>query len=245
MSLPLATTQFTPWQLTDKRIWLKAGAIAGLADGAGVDTWSDRSGQGNDVSQATAGYQPLFKTNIVNGKPVVRFDGVDDLLSRADPPTLKFGTGDFSAMLVAIAGANTAAYPIVAAKEDEADPRSGYMLYLTSTEAYAARAAILSGGTEAMTPLSTTLAAWSIVVVVKTATKLEMWINGANYVFVAHSLGSLDKVTPFDIGNHAGAAGRAFAGDIAEILVCGGAWSAAVRQKLDRYAGREYAITVP
>src|SRR5262249_28096178 len=35
----------------------------------------------NNADQISAGAKPTFKTNIVGGKPVVRFDGVDDFFS--------------------------------------------------------------------------------------------------------------------------------------------------------------------
>lgn len=62
-------------------LWLRADSIAGLADGAAVATWNDDSGNANHASQATAGNRPLYKTNIRNGLPAVRFDGVNDYLT--------------------------------------------------------------------------------------------------------------------------------------------------------------------
>jgi hypothetical protein len=49
-------------------------------DGDQVVMWRDQADDGNDASQATATEQPLFKTGIINGLPVVRFDGVDNNL---------------------------------------------------------------------------------------------------------------------------------------------------------------------
>lgn len=54
------------------RLWLRADSLA-LSDGAQIATWSDESGTGNDLSQATAGQRPIFKTNRVNGWPVASF----------------------------------------------------------------------------------------------------------------------------------------------------------------------------
>ncbi len=45
--------------------------------------WADASGQGNDATQATAALRPTYRTNMLNGKPVVRFDGADDYLRTA------------------------------------------------------------------------------------------------------------------------------------------------------------------
>ncbi len=67
-----ATVPIIPSDLAGLKLWLKADALA-LADGAAVATWPDSSGLGNDVTQVTAGARPIFKTGIVNGKPVVRW----------------------------------------------------------------------------------------------------------------------------------------------------------------------------
>lgn len=53
-----------------------------LSDGASVGTWADTSGNSNDLTQATAGFKPLFRlTGGPNTRPAVQFDGTDDTLS--------------------------------------------------------------------------------------------------------------------------------------------------------------------
>ena len=59
---------------TSNVLWLEADAITTLADGADVATWADGSGNANDVSQPTTSLTPIFKTGIINGLPVVRFN---------------------------------------------------------------------------------------------------------------------------------------------------------------------------
>lgn len=70
--------------------WFRGDAITGLADTNPVSSWIDSSGNGNHAVQATGLDQPLYRTNIVNGLPVVRFDGVSDFLespySASDDP---------------------------------------------------------------------------------------------------------------------------------------------------------------
>lgn len=51
-----------------------------LNDGDSVSTWGDETGNGYDL---TAGTAPIYKTSVINGNPVVRFDGVDDFLDVA------------------------------------------------------------------------------------------------------------------------------------------------------------------
>ncbi|MEM9329231.1 MAG: Calx-beta domain-containing protein, partial [Bacteroidota bacterium] len=66
-------------------LWLDAADITGVADGAVLDTWPDESGNGNDV---TRGNNPNYETNVVNGRPVVRFDNNNERFTRT-------GMGDF------------------------------------------------------------------------------------------------------------------------------------------------------
>jgi hypothetical protein len=78
-TLPVtAVNAIQPDAITDLEMWLDADAITGLVNNDPVATWADQSGNANDATQATAGARPVYKTNIVNGLPVVRFDATDD-----------------------------------------------------------------------------------------------------------------------------------------------------------------------
>ncbi len=65
------------------QVWLKADSITGLSDDEAVTTWTDSSSVSNNVTQSTADKKPLYKTNIINSQPVVRFDGTNDTLTGA------------------------------------------------------------------------------------------------------------------------------------------------------------------
>jgi hypothetical protein len=69
---------WTPRSIASLQLWLDASQITGLNDGDAVTTWADLSGNGNDATQATGSKKPTYQTNELNGRPVVRFDGVDD-----------------------------------------------------------------------------------------------------------------------------------------------------------------------
>lgn len=60
-------------------IWLDANEL-GLANGATVSSFTDQSGNGNNFSQATSSQRPIYNTGVLNGLPVVTFDGVNDVL---------------------------------------------------------------------------------------------------------------------------------------------------------------------
>ena len=61
-----------------------ASAITGLNDNDLIAQWNDLSGLNNHATQATETNKPKYKTNIVNGLPVVRFDGIDNFFTLGD-----------------------------------------------------------------------------------------------------------------------------------------------------------------
>ena len=77
--LPLSLIS-NSWALPSPILWYRADAIQGLSDGASVATWSDSSGNGNNATQASSGNRPVWKQNVLNGYPVVRFNGTNSSL---------------------------------------------------------------------------------------------------------------------------------------------------------------------
>lgn len=73
------------------KLWLKADSLS-QADSTPVTSWTDSSGSGNNVTDD--GNAPTYKTSLVNSRPGVQFDGVDDVLQTAtDPASLQITTG--------------------------------------------------------------------------------------------------------------------------------------------------------
>lgn len=64
---------------------LDAVRITGVADGGAVANWPDISGNGRDFIQGTGANQPIYKVNITNGKPCVRFPSNDSLTCATMP----------------------------------------------------------------------------------------------------------------------------------------------------------------
>jgi len=60
-------------------MWLKADEITNKSDGDPISVWS---GGGGEVTQSNPGNQPTYRTNVLNGKPIVRFSSLNpDILS--------------------------------------------------------------------------------------------------------------------------------------------------------------------
>lgn len=76
-----------PLSIPGIKLWLDASKIEGLSDGNAITTWNDASANGVNPTQATAAQKPTYKTNIINGLPVARYDGGDILAASITLPT--------------------------------------------------------------------------------------------------------------------------------------------------------------
>lgn len=65
------------WLKADGNVYSDAGITPAANDNL-VQQWNDHSGNANNVFQGTTANRPLCKSNFINGKPVLRFDGIDD-----------------------------------------------------------------------------------------------------------------------------------------------------------------------
>jgi hypothetical protein len=65
-------------------LWLDASALP-LNHGDAVAYWEDLSNNGNHAAQTDTDRMPTWVSDILNGLPIVRFDGVNDVLSTAAP----------------------------------------------------------------------------------------------------------------------------------------------------------------
>ena len=88
---PGAAAAFSPSDVAGFKWWLKAdagtfqtvGGSAATANNDKVGEWQDQSGNGLHATQAASTLRGTLITNSQNGLPVVRADGVDDLLVTA------------------------------------------------------------------------------------------------------------------------------------------------------------------
>lgn len=63
-----------PSGITGLLAWWKADALS-AANNDALATWPDSSSNGLDITQSNTSNKPVFKTNQINGKPAIRFDG--------------------------------------------------------------------------------------------------------------------------------------------------------------------------
>lgn len=95
-----------PSDLTGLVAWYDASQLTGLVDGAQVATFTDYGGSSRHLAQSTATKRPTYRTAVTpTGKPVVRFDGVDDLMFVNFGVTVNVGTVLFVASMGGQVGA--------------------------------------------------------------------------------------------------------------------------------------------
>lgn len=78
---------------TTNVLWLRADQGLSVA-GASVTTWSDRSGNGHVATAPSTAARPVSVPAVVNGLPVVAFDGTDDQLRIPDAASLDLSQWD-------------------------------------------------------------------------------------------------------------------------------------------------------
>lgn len=63
-------------------LWLDAAEPSTITVATGVSEWRDKSGNGRHFTQSVAASQPAYNQNGINGQNCLRFDGLNDVLSR-------------------------------------------------------------------------------------------------------------------------------------------------------------------
>jgi PKD repeat protein len=101
--------QIAPNHISNLSLWLRADTLLQLS-GSSVTEWDDCSGNGQNVLQATAAFQPTVISSVssLNNNPVVRFDGVDDYLDGLDQHDL--GTHSNTIYIVGRCNTNTGTF---------------------------------------------------------------------------------------------------------------------------------------
>jgi PKD repeat protein len=75
-----SVAQINPSSIAGLKVWLRVDSSAVIV-GNKVSALNDLSGNSNHAIQADTTKRPLIVPNVLNGKPVVRFDGVNDVLT--------------------------------------------------------------------------------------------------------------------------------------------------------------------
>ncbi len=225
---PSTVFGFAPSDLSNLSLWLKADSL-GLTDGASVSSWTDSSGNNHNATQVTTNAQPIFKTNILGGKPVIRFDGINDELSES----LSVSNTNYTVFLVAKSTASAGSFHIAVGYGNGSDGTLWMGQFNSTNE-------ITISGSSLANDLKTNAdpAANHIYSVVANGGALYGYVDGSS-AGVGGALGNRpsDYLTLGSYSND----GLPWQGDIAEVIVYNSSLSDSDRQQVENYLNTKYA----
>lgn len=229
-----------PMEVSGLQLWLKADAITGLSDGDPIASWADQSGEGNNAVQATAAKKPLYKTDVVNGEPVVRFDGTDDTL--VIPHVAGLNTETFTLFIV-MAFTNEAADETIFEKWDQ----SGAYPYAFRTRVdgnvrFATYDGSAANNMDGDTDISD--GSFNILTFVRDGTDGEIFLNGVSDGDTSTHKENTTNTHDVGIGAR-GVGGTPWGGDTAEIIFYNEELSSADKDTIETYLSEKYNITLP
>lgn len=204
------------------RRW-RADTIA-QSNNTAVSSWSALTG-GGALAQATGSRQPLYITSGINGLPVVRFDGSDDLLTQ----TISSVAHPITWVLMAkLPSTGTSWRQVV---------QCGSEIWLRNTDGWTFYA-----GLDVPTSIETTNPVVMTSVMDTVGPNVaQIYLDGTQRASGPH--GSLATGTTLAVGNH-GVLSRPYNGDVAELLLYDHALTAAERATVHSYVQDRYAIPV-
>lgn len=228
----LGSAAFAPTDIAGLQLWLKADSLS-LSDTDPVGTWADSSGQGNDATQATAAKKPIYKANIQNGKPVVRFDGVDDVMAGA------LTISGTSISIFAVAARNTSAdYIRIFSNENNAYFGAEGGNFASFYGNGAAWGVTTNHGVDAALAATT----FYVLTSINDGANDNPFVNGADVGARANTMAAF--ADGYDIGAQVGGVGQFWDRDIAELIVYNAALNATQRGQVHTYLGTKYNITI-
>ena len=227
---------WTPLDIAGCGLWLDASQITGMSDGDAVSTWSDLSGNGNHLTQSDVNKKPVYKTNIKNGRAVVRWDGVDTLLNLAVTNMNNWSQAAHAVIMVFC--------PTAVAEDDmmtDGGAGTGYMLlmlYNSKMRGHAWRGANANAIDSAST---ITAGTWYIGGQRVTATTIELRLGGSIDAGPNALVGDATAGNAIVYLATRGAASN-FDGDIGEVIVYTVAPTPAEMASLQTYLSDKWAI---
>lgn len=235
------------------RWWLKANtgvlnpSSGAATDGQAVMQWNDQSTIANNASQATAANRPVFRTNIINGNPVLRFSG-DQFVDAASTPGITTSNSFYfflvfkpSSFTAGATGDGSGSYIIDRTLAN--NPLTSFKI--VNTDKYHFQKRNNSGGVTG--PISTIAATTTSFVIAdyfrNFNTALGLGLNGGNPVTSGDDAGDL-TADPIRIGRHSTTSNGGLTGDLAEVIVYNTNLTATQRQQVQSYLSIKYGITM-
>jgi hypothetical protein len=221
----------------DLKLWLKADAITGVAEGAGVASWPDSSGHLYAAVQATGGLQPLLKNNVANGLAAVRFDGTDDEMALTSG---FFDFGDrFTLFVVAKLDSTGGNFQGIIDVNNAVATNTRFSLFLDST---IMRWRTFGTGIADCTGSDLRNDKFALHCGFSDASATTYFLNGTQVSTGVYSGANTASASGFYLGVLTGTPAYRFSGDIAEVLIYNRALSGGERRRVGRVLSNKYAL---
>jgi hypothetical protein len=234
---------------TGLRLWFDASQIPGLSDGNAVIQWNDASGNSNHAAQGTVGSRPTYRTNVVNGKPVVRFDGGDELaITNADAAALTNNQDGLTIFTVAsLSAADGAVRDLIFFSTNTAAGTTRLKMGQRSGPVWAVSGRRLDADTlQHVTGSTATTGFQQLTAAVNwSSSDATLYHNGVSVgsstSFQTDGLSQAANSLGVAVGN-ASTLSEYWQGDIAEILVYDSVLSTSDRQSVEAYLNAKYGL---
>jgi hypothetical protein len=218
----VVTPAFSPADVANLAVWLKADALS-LSDAAPVTSWTDASGNSRHAVAPTGTQQPTFRTGVLNGKPVVRFDGVNDVLRTASFTLVQPVTTFIVCKWATTTG-------LKAAHDGYTNSKAVIDLQGTAIRLYAGGAAVTFG---------TATTAWRLLNVVWNGAASVGRAEGGAGTTLNPGTGPMNGVT---VGSQGTGAGGNAAVDVAEVVEYARALTTAELNQVGNYLATKYGL---
>lgn len=221
-------------------LWLDAADQSTISISTGVSEWRDKSGNGWNVIQATAGNQPTYTMMGLNGLNVVNFS-IGQLLQTASNFTLT-GDPNVTAIVAYRKTTNTEGAVFGWGGPTIPSPGSAFGYYDDGTTSAWASAGGATYWHQTPIPQNNQ---WGIASFVKPAgayTNSTSFRNGATFSVTAGANSPNILSQPLSVGRWADYTINRFAGDVAELLVFASAFASRDRWGIEGYLSWKWAI---
>jgi len=228
---------FSPDSISGLMSWISADTITGLNDGDPVASWLDRTANLNNFTAAGTA-RPTYKTGIVNGKPVVRFDGTTDDMT--GPLQSAVATVDLMQVFMVYNRRSS-----TGSQQELLSTSVTLMFENIAGSLYTARNRDGTGNEDS--PIATTPGSWRIATYSHQAGNIRAGSNDTRDASLV-STPSGSVAAGFATALHLGASnGSTLFGaiDVAEVLIYNVSLTEAQRENIESYLANKYGITLP
>ena len=231
---------FNPDSLPGLAFWAAARLETAYADGGAVSTMTDRSGEGNNLTSAASGNEPLFQTAVIGVQPVYEFDGTDDYLRNTAPGSMTDWTQSDHAIIAVIRPTSVTEEDILASSG--AGAGHSLLMAISTGRGHSWRGA---GDANAINTTTTLLTNTNYILMYwVSATQNAIYLNGILEAGPTNLTGAAGAGTDqIFVGNRSGVyAGGWYSGNIAEVLIYTTAPSNAQMLEISAWLNSIYGI---